>query len=159
MCLVTLLKHDVKIACQYNGVPYTIFNAGKCAANPRFWPIVIYRISYQLYKVKILRILSWILSLANRLCFGIDIPPKIKIGGGLFFPHPQNIILGAASVGEEVVIYHNVTLGAKFLDFEASCFTRPSIGNRVTLGCNTTILGSYVMEDNTKCPPHTLIRK
>jgi serine O-acetyltransferase len=158
MSLITLLKHDLKIACHYKVVSFTILNASKCAINPRFLPIIIYRISYELNKFILCRALAWFLTLLNRLFYAIDIPPKIQIGGGLFFPHPQNIIIGASSIGEEVVIYHNVTLGAKFLDFNASADTRPTIGNNVIIACNSTILGGYHVKNDAKILPHTLLR-
>jgi serine O-acetyltransferase len=44
----------------------------------------------------------------------IDIMPEIEIGPGLRLPHPQNIVFGwAVSIGRNVTILHNVTLGGE----------------------------------------------
>jgi len=86
--------------------------------NYRMLPNVFFRVSQLLYKFKYLKIFSYFFYAVNVFLYRIEIPPRIKIGGGLFMPHPQNIVCGAASIGELCTIYQGVTLGAKHLDFE-----------------------------------------
>lgn len=93
----------------------------------------------------------------NKLFFKIDIPPRVEIGAGLYFPHPQNIVIGANSIGRNAVIYHNVTIGAKFLDFEFNSSSRPTIGNDVIIGTGAVIVGGIVLGDDVRVGPNQTV--
>ncbi len=88
-----------------------------------------------------------------RIFTSIEISPRAEIGSGLFFPHPQCIVIGHASLGDNCTIYHGVTIGAK-LPFHKEY---PNIGNNVYIGEGSTILGGITIGDNVIIGAKTLI--
>lgn len=114
----------------------------KIFTNPYF------RISYWC-GIHRLGVIAKIFSTLNTIFFGIEIAIRCKIGGGLYLPHTQGIVIGASSVGENVTIFQGVTLGAKNLDFSYDESLRPRIGNNVIIGAGAKILGGIVVGGNS----------
>jgi serine O-acetyltransferase len=79
-----------------------------------------------------------------RILTRIEISPRAEIGSGLFIPHPQCIVIGHASLGDNCTIYQGVTIGAK-LPFHKEY---PKIGNNVYVGAGSTILGGITIGNN-----------
>lgn len=124
--------------------------------HPKLMPIALYRISYFL-NAKKMKLLAHMFSILNQYLYDLEISPKVKIGKGLFLPHCRATVIGAIDIGENVTIYQNVTLGAKFLDFEYSAKARPTIGNEVVIGTGATILGPIKIGNHVKIGPHILV--
>lgn len=152
------LRADLKFSLSIKRAEADFFQYLKILLNPRFFPILIFRTAFFANRSFITKPVALFLNLFNKILFGIDIPLALKIGPGVYFPHPQNIVLGAEKIGSKCVIYHGVTLGAKFLDFEYCKNTRPIIEDSVIIGCNSTIIGPEVIESGARIKPHSLIR-
>ncbi len=116
--------------------------------NPRFFPVIIIRLSSLIYKIKFLRIFSYLLSWLNLAIFGIEFTPKCKIGFGLVIPHSSGIVIGASRLGNNVTIFQGVTLGAQITDMQYNINTRPIIGNNVVIGSGAKILGNIHIGNN-----------
>ncbi|NCU78544.1 MAG: serine acetyltransferase, partial [Actinobacteria bacterium] len=72
-----------------------------------------YRIAHFLWRIK-LKLLARIYSNWIRAVTGIEIHPAAKIGRRFFIDHGMGVVIGAtAVVGDDVMIYHDVTLGAR----------------------------------------------
>lgn len=115
--------------------------------SPRFLPVVLIRIANALYR-KRLGPLAKIASLVNFLIFGIEVPARLTIGGGLVLPHTIGTVLGARSIGSNVTIFHQVTIGATTADFAYDPETRPLIEDGVTIGVGAKVLGNIVLGKN-----------
>ncbi len=79
---------------------------------------------------------------------GIEIHPGPKIGRRFVIDHGVGVVIGeTAEIGDDVLIYHQVTLGANE-------FTRtkrhPTIGNNVVIGAGAKVIGNIVVEDDAK---------
>lgn len=75
--------------------------------------------------------------------FSIDIHPAANIGKGIFIDHGHAIVIGeTASVGDDVSILHNVTLGGTGKD---SGDRHPKIENGVLLGAGAKVLGNITV--------------
>ncbi len=79
---------------------------------------------------------------------GIDIHPAAEIGKRFFIDHGTGTVIGATSViGENVTLYHGVTLGALSVgphtpkDVNGSSKRHPTIEDNVTIYAGSTILG------------------
>ena len=116
------------------------------AFSPRFIPVLICRLAHWLHLWH-LGPLAKLLSLLNFLLFGLEVAVRCPIGPGLFIPHTQGIVVGAARIGADATIYHGVTLGAKELDFDYSEQRRPTVGNDVLIGSGAKILGGVRIGD------------
>ena len=79
--------------------------------------------------------------------FGLEVAGSTTIGGGLYLPHTQGTVIGAASIGENAIIYHNVTLGAKLIDVGFDPSTRPVLGSNVLIGSGAKVLGPVEIGD------------
>ncbi len=108
--------------------------------HPKFLPLVIIRAAH-LFEACRLTILAQIMAYSNILLFGIDVATKCEIGPGLFLPHTTGTVIGASRLGENVTVFQNVTLGAKYADMAWNIDIRPTVGNEVILGAGCKILG------------------
>ena len=71
---------------------------------------------------------------------GIEIHPGATLGPGLFIDHGMGVVIGeTAEVGENVTLYHGVTLGGTTLDRGKR---HPTIGDRVIIGAGAKVLGA-----------------
>jgi serine O-acetyltransferase len=116
--------------------------------SPRFAPVVLVRTAQCLYESGWSR-LAKLPALANFVLFGIEVPPRLSIGAGLVLMHTQGTVLGAASIGENVTIYHQVTLGAVSMDFVYTTTLRPIVGNGVVIGVGAKVLGRVTLGDGS----------
>lgn len=133
-----------------------IFDIFKGLFNPRVMPVIIFRISHVLYIYK----LGWvarIVSLFNFIIFGIEIAMRCDIGKGLYLPHTIGTVIGALKIGENAVIYHGVTLGAKDMDLGYSSNKRPVVGNNVIIGSGAKILGGIKIGDNVTIGANSVV--
>lgn len=70
---------------------------------------------------------------------------RATILDNLILPHPISIVIGAGvKIGKNVTIYQNVTLGRKNKDIAEY----PTIGDNVTIYCNSTIIGNVKIGNN-----------
>ena len=124
--------------------------------NPRMVPVVLLRLSEFFYKRRLV-ILSKLFSMLNVVVFGLEVSPRVSIGGGLFLPHTVGTVLGAAQIGENCTIMQGVTLGAIDIDL---CFTaseRPVIGNNVFIGAGAKVIGGVIVNDNAKIGANAVV--
>jgi serine O-acetyltransferase len=87
-------------------------------------------------------------SQAVRALTGIEIHPAATIGEGLFIDHGSGVVIGeTAEIGDDVTIYHGVTLGGTSLDPGKR---HPTIGDRVTIGAGAKVLGNLTVGDDSR---------
>ena len=83
---------------------------------------------------------------------GVDIHPSCKIGTPFSIDHGSCIVIGQSSIiGNNVRLYHNVTLGAKSLNNPNLLFNKkrhPTIKDNVVIYSNVTILGGKTIVGN-----------
>ncbi|MFD1160872.1 serine O-acetyltransferase EpsC [Hwangdonia seohaensis] len=115
-------------------------------AYPGFHAIAIYRISHELYKIK-MPIIPRMMSEYVHGVTGIDIHPGATIGESFFVDHGTGIVIGETSVIEKnVKIYQGVTLGGLQVNKSlASTKRHPTIKENVTIYANATILGGDIV--------------
>lgn len=88
------------------------------------------------------------LSQVSRWATGIEIHPAAEIGEGLFIDHGAAVVIGeTAQVGDDVTIYHGVTLGGTTLDQGKR---HPTVGDRVVLGAGAKVLGNVTIGDDAR---------
>lgn len=87
------------------------------------------------------RRLAKLVSLANFVIFGIEVPAQLPIGPGLIIPHSHGTIIGAGYVGRNVTIYQQVTFGGKLADFGYHPDTRPHLCDGAIITSGAKILG------------------
>ncbi len=109
---------------------------------PGMWALVFYRISHILYILRI-PFVPRLLSQIARILTGIEIHPGAKIGKRLFIDHGYGVVIGeTAEIGDDVMIYHDVTLGAiGWWQANDKKKRHPTIEDGAVLGTGAKILG------------------
>lgn len=93
----------------------------------------------------------------KRLCYKYDfnVPSSTSIGKGLFIGHNGPIIINnEAIIGDNCNIATGVTIGRENRGKRFGC---PTIGNRVWIGTNSTIVGKITIGDNVLIAPNSYI--
>ena len=115
-----------------------------------------YRIAHFLWQVK-LNLAARIYSNWIRAVTGIEIHPAAKIGRRFFIDHGMGVVIGAtAIVGDDVMIYHDVTLGART---GGSGKRHPTIGNNVVIGAGARVLGDISVGNGVKIAANMVVTK
>ena len=115
-----------------------------------------YRIAHLLWNLK-LKLLARIYSNWIRAVTGIEIHPAAKIGRRFFIDHGMGVVIGAtAIVGDDVMIYHDVTLGART---GGSGKRHPTIGNNVVIGAGARVLGDISVGNGVKIAANMVVTK
>ena len=105
-----------------------------------------------------------IISQFSRFFTGIEIHPKAKIGKNLFIDHGMGVVIGETSeIGDNVTIYHNVTLGgvAPSINSNDQRNTKrhPTLQNNVVVGSGAQILGPVVVGRNSLIGANAVVTK
>lgn len=80
----------------------------------------------------------------------IDIDRDCVIGPGLMMSHPFGIVLGGGvTIGANVLLSHNVTLGAARTPRPGERLPFPVIGDRVVIHPNSVVAGGVHIGDDT----------
>jgi serine O-acetyltransferase len=121
------------------------------AAYPGFLAIAIHRIAHEIHHLGV-PIVPRLLAEVAHTRTGIDIHPGASIGRSFCIDHGTGVVVGeTAVIGDEVKLYQGVTLGALSVVKSAAGTKRhPTIGNRVVIYANGTVLGGEtVVGDNS----------
>ena len=78
----------------------------------------------------------------------IDIHRGSVIGPGLMLPHPLMIVLGTVTIGSDVLLAHNVSLGASRMKLAGAEVEFPTIGDRVVISPNSVVAGGVHIGDD-----------
>ena len=124
--------------------------------HPRIFPVVLIRLAEFFHKHRIAP-LHKMCAVLNVVLFGLEVSPRVKIGGGLFLPHTVGTVIGAEEIGECVTIMQGVTLGAKEPDMQFTGAARPVVGNHVTIGAGAKVIGRVIIGDYAKIGANAVV--
>ncbi|MFM9033068.1 MAG: serine O-acetyltransferase EpsC [Mycobacterium sp.] len=106
-----------------------------------------HRLAHRMWAVPALRGAARMLSQLTRLLTGIEIHPGAAIGRRFFIDHGMGVVIGeTAEIGDDVMLYHGVTLGGRSLEHGKR---HPTLGNRVTVGAGAKVLGPVHIGDDS----------
>ena len=116
-----------------------------------------YRLAHRLWAKPALRGPARILTQLTRFLTGIEIHPGATIGRRFFIDHGMGVVIGeTAEVGDDVMIYHGVTLGGRTLQ---QVKRHPTIGHRVTIGAGAKILGPLTVGDDSAIGANAVVTR
>lgn len=148
--------HRAKFIVHGKQVRYSEFSLWLSILSPRFLPVLLCRLAYFFYFVK-LTPLAKLISFLNFCIFGIEIDVRCPIGPGLFFPHTQGTVIGASKIGSNATIFQGVTLGAKEVDFSYLEEGRPTVGDDVVIGSGAKVLGGVLIGDRVRIGANSVV--
>ena len=122
--------------------------------------IIIYRLSHWLWQKKF-HLTARIISQFARFITGIEIHPAARIGSGFMIDHGMGVVIGETTeIGENVTLYHDVTLGGrKMYDENGHKLEKrhPTIKNNVIIGSGAQILGPITLGNNVKIGSNAIV--
>ena len=109
-------------------------------------------------------LIARIISQFSRFLTGIEIHPKAKIGENLFIDHGMGVVIGETSeIGNNVTIYHMVTLGGISPSIESNqqrnVKRHPTLMDNVVVGSGAQILGPVIVGKNAKIGANAVVTK
>lgn len=104
-----------------------------------------------------LRIPGRLLSQHARAMTGIEIHPGAQIGRRVFIDHGMGVVIGeTAVVGDDVLLFHGVTLGGVSM---SPGKRHPTIGDRVVVGAGAKVLGPLVVGSDARIGANAVVVK
>lgn len=86
---------------------------------------------------------------------GIEIHPGARIGRRLFIDHGMGTVIGeTAELGDDVTLYHQVTLGGVSWDEGKR---HPTLGNNVVVGAGAKVLGPFTVGDGARIGSNSVV--
>ncbi|MDD4526745.1 MAG: serine O-acetyltransferase [Candidatus Margulisbacteria bacterium] len=123
---------------------------------PSIYAVANYRIFHLMFVLKI-PFLPRIMSQLVRFFTFIEIHPGAKIGKSFFIDHGDSVVIGeTAVIGNNVIIYHQVTLGGTGKDHGKR---HPTIKDNVIVGAGAKILGNITIGENCKIGAGSVVLK
>ncbi len=101
------------------------------------------------------RVSARVLSQLARFFTGVEIHPGARIGRRFFIDHGMGVVIGeTAEIGDDVTLYHGVTLGGISLNRGKR---HPVLGDRVTVGAGAKILGNITIGSGSKVGANAVV--
>ena len=126
--------------------------------SPGLHAIWAYRLGHRLWlRGGASRIVARLLMTVVRAVTGVEIHPAAVIGRRFFIDHGMGVVIGeTAEVGDDVMLYHGVTLGGRSLK---KVKRHPTVGSRVTIGAGARILGPVYIGDDVQVGANSVVVK
>ena len=127
-------------------------------AYPGVHAILLHRVAYQFWHWK-LTLPARLLAGFSRWITGIEIHPAAKIGQRLFIDHGLGVVIGeTAEIGDDVTLFHNVTLGGKSRASDSPKGRRhPVLCDGVMVGAGAQLLGGITIGKNVKIGANAVV--
>jgi len=123
---------------------------------PGLWALFFYRIAHPLYH-RGLRFLPRFISAIGLFLTTIDIHPAATLGRRVFIDHGVGVVIGeTATIGDDVIIYQQVTLGGVST---SKGKRHPTLGNNVVIGAGSKVLGNITIGENSKVGANSVVVK
>jgi serine O-acetyltransferase len=148
------LRNDVKIIFERDPAARSVLEILLC--YPGFHAMRFHRLAHWLWMHE-LRVLARFVSHISRWLTGIEIHPGASIGEGFFIDHGMGVVIGeTAEIGNNVTLYHGVTLGGTTWNKGKR---HPTIEDDVIVGAGAAILGNIRIGKNSKIGSGSVVNR
>lgn len=125
-----------------------------------FWPglhaVWAHRVAHRMWTAR-LKFLAHFIAWITRGITGIEIHPGAQIGRHFFIDHGMGVVIGeTAEVGDNVTLYHGVTLGGVSTQPGKR---HPTIESGVVIGAGAKVLGAITIGENTRIGANAVVVK
>lgn len=123
---------------------------------PGLHAVMHYRLAHWCWRYR-MKWLGRFISFMSRWFTGIEIHPGATIGRRFFIDHGMGIVIGeTAEIGDDVTLYHGVTLGGVSWNGGKR---HPTIGNGVVVGAGAKVLGPITVGENARIGSNAVVNK
>ncbi|SPL70612.1 serine O-acetyltransferase [Acinetobacter stercoris] len=148
------LKEDVQAVFARDPAARNTFEV--LTTYPGIHALIMHRMAHELWK-KDCKTSARILSSFSRFATGIEIHPGAKIGKRFFIDHGMGVVIGeTAEIGDDVTLYHGVTLGGTTWNKGKR---HPTLEDGVVVGAGAKILGPFIVGKNAKVGSNAVVTK
>ena len=134
-------RGDVEVALAYSGLH----------------AIWAHRVSHAMWQHERLKTPARLVSQAARAVTGIEIHPGAQIGRRFFIDHGMGVVIGeTAEIGDDVMLYHGVTLGGQVL---TQTKRHPTLEDNVTIGAGAKVLGPITIGAGSAIGANAVVTK
>jgi len=134
------LREDIEAVFQRDPAARSRLEVLLC--YPGIHALILHRAAGRLWR-RDWKLLARCISQLGRFATGIEIHPGARIGRRFFIDHGMGVVIGeTAEVGDDVMLYHGVTLGGRSLERTKR---HPTLEDGVTVGAGARILGPIVI--------------
>lgn len=152
MAVFRTLYEDIKTVLDRDPAARNALEVFLCYSG--FHALTMHRVSHWLWCHK-LKSLARFNAMLARFFTGVEIHPAAKIGRRFFIDHGMGVVIGeTAEIGDDVTIYHGVTLGGVSLKKEKR---HPTIGNNVIIGAGAKVLGPFKVGDRVRIGANSVV--
>jgi len=130
-------------------------------ARPGFHALVVHRLTTwrrhgrgHFALRRLVGLLTLPLTFVVRAVYGIEIGVDTEIGRRIEIWHQNGMVIGAARIGDDCVLRHNVSIAPTSGDSAA-----PVIGDRVNIGTGVVIIGPITIGDDTRIGPNAVVTR
>lgn len=118
--------------------------------------VLMHRVCHRLWLAQ-WKLPARILAAITKMMTGVDIHPGATIGRRLFIDHALGVVIGeTAEIGNDVTLYHGVTLGGTTWNKRKR---HPTLGNNVLVGSGAKILGAITLGNNVRVGANSVVVK
>jgi serine O-acetyltransferase len=148
------IREDINSVFARDPAARTTFEVLTC--YPGLHARIFHRMAHSLWRADF-KWLARFLSHIGRGLTGIEIHPGATIGRRFFIDHGMGVVIGeTAEIGDDVTLYHGVTLGGTSWKEGKR---HPTLGNGVVVGAGAKILGPIHIGDNAKIGSNAVVVK
>ncbi|OBI83227.1 serine O-acetyltransferase [Mycobacterium sp. 1245805.9] len=152
--MLAAMRRDIRAARERDPAAPTTLEV--VFAYPGVHAIWGHRVSHWLWN-RGARVAARTFSELTRIFTGVDIHPGAVLGPGLFIDHATGVVIGeTAEVGEDVMLYHGVTLGGSGAETGKR---HPTVGDRVIIGAGAKVLGAIKVGDDSRIGANAVVVK
>ena len=121
---------------------------------PGLHVLAFHRLAHLVYRAGYIT-LARLISHIGRFLTGIEIHPGAKLGRRLVIDHGMGVVIGeTAEIGDDVYIYHQVTLGGTSV---SQGKRHPTIGTNVIIGAGAKVLGAVKIGDGARIGANAVV--
>jgi serine O-acetyltransferase len=152
--MLEAIRRDIKAARERDPARPTVLEV--VFAYPGVHAVWGHRVSHWLWQ-RGARLAARTFAELTRILTGVEIHPGAILGPGLFIDHATGVVIGeTAEVGEDVTLFHGVTLGGTGRETGKR---HPTVGDRVVIGAGAKILGAIKIGDDSRIGANSVVVK
>jgi serine O-acetyltransferase len=152
--MLSAIRRDIQAARERDPARPTVLEV--VFAYPGVHAVWGHRITHRLW-LRGARLLARTLAELVRILTGVEVHPGAVLGPGLFIDHATGVVIGeTAEVGEDVTIFHGVTLGGTGRETGKR---HPTVGDRVVIGAGAKVLGAIKIGDDSRIGANSVVVK
>ncbi|MBE1468989.1 serine O-acetyltransferase EpsC [Kibdelosporangium phytohabitans] len=153
------VREDIAVVIERDPSVHTV---GEALLAPHLVAMWLHRLSHVVHRSGHPVVARLIFRVGRQLSGGIEIHPGARIGRRLFIDHGCGTVIGETAVlGDDVTLYHQVTLGAlgwrRDRRRPPGQRRHPKLGSGVVVGANSVILGPVEIGDNARIGARTFV--